>query len=65
MILCSVNAIYKNKIINPGDLQEISDQNLWILAIIGLTTITLAHYVKLNYTLNTSRYIITLYAQRW
>lgn len=52
----------KNKIINPGYLQNIRDQKLWILAIIKLGNSVLAHYIKLNYKLNTSRYIITLYA---
>jgi len=48
----------KNKIINLGYLQNIRDQKLWILAIIKLRNNVLAHYIKLNYKLNTSRYII-------
>jgi len=43
----------KNKIINLGNLQNIRDQNLWILAIIKLSNSVLAHYIKLNYKLNT------------
>lgn len=53
------------KNIYPCNLQRTRDQNLWILAIIGLANIVLTHFIKLNYKLNTSYYIIITLYERW